>query len=121
MLKYEKIKCHIFVSVCKYLKNYKSFQTNLNQRIHSLKYPRSTKLSCKEIVIIKSKFVAKTQFNRSNFLIIFSYLPLFLIYYYRAVRECDKFSFDGFGLGAGYIGPGARNKKNPSLNLNPRT
>ena len=40
------------------------FQTQIirSNRIHSLKYLRSTTFSSKDIVIIKSEFVAKTQF-----------------------------------------------------------
>ena len=36
-------------------------------RIHSLKYPRSTIFGCKDIVIIKSEFVATTQFLYTSF------------------------------------------------------
>ena len=40
------------------------FQTQINRsnRIHSLKYLSSTKMGFKDKVIIKSDFVAKTQF-----------------------------------------------------------
>ena len=40
------------------------FQTQITwfNRIHSLKYPRSTTFGSKDIVIIKSEFVAETQF-----------------------------------------------------------